>query len=398
MQKDDQNQRNPYRWVILAVAWLAYFSFGLILSSVPPLATTISADLSLTYSEMGAVLGSVILMYVPLAIPIGIAIDRIGHKRMITLGLILISLSSILRMFALTFETLFLTVLIFGIGGPTISVGLPKVVASAFLGRERGIASGIYMTGFIIGSAIALALTNAVIMPLVGTWRNAFFLYGIIGLIIAAAWLLLVKQPPPLEEEKGLKIPLRATLHHLRGIKSVWMVAIIGTSGFLIYYGFGNWLPALLESKGFNPVEAGLLASFPTWIGLIGSVFIPGLAKSGNRKPILILILFLQGVSIIVAGVGTELILLTSLTIFGIFSGAMMPVLLVILMDLPDVGAEYTGIASGVYFSIGALFGFIGPTLVGYLTDLTGTFLPAIVLLALVMEAMIALAILLKED
>ncbi|MFW9846637.1 MAG: CynX/NimT family MFS transporter [Candidatus Thorarchaeota archaeon] len=398
MQKDEQTQHDPYRWVILALAWLAYFSFGLILSSVPPLATTIAADLSLTYSEMGAILGSVILMYFPLAIPIGIVIDRIGHRKMIAIGLVLIALSSILRMFAFRFETLFATVLIFGLGGPTISVGLPKVVASAFRGRERGLASGIYMTGFIIGSAVALAFTNALVMPLVSTWRNSFLLYGVMGLIIAVAWIILVKQPTFEVERSTLKTPLGVTLRRLLGIRSVWIVAIIGTSGFLIYYGFGNWLPTLLESKGFNSIEAGLLASFPTWIGLIGSIFIPGIAEAGKRKPIIILILLLQGVSIIAAGIGTGVILLASLAVYGIFSGAMMAVLLVVLMDLPDVGAEYTGIASGVYFSIGALFGFIGPTIVGYLTDITGTFVPAIILLALVMEGMIALVFLLKEN
>ncbi|MFW9912969.1 MAG: CynX/NimT family MFS transporter [Candidatus Thorarchaeota archaeon] len=388
---------DPYRWVILALAWLVYFAFGLILSSIPPLATTITADLSLSYSQMGAILGSVILMYVPFAVPTGVIIDRIGHRKMITAGLILTSSSAILRVFAINFETLFLTVVIFGIGGPTISVGLPKVVASTFQGRERGLASGIYMTGFIIGSAIALALTNALIMPLTGTWRGTFLLYGIVGLIIAAAWFLLVKQPTSIAEKSSLSIPLRVALHKLLGIRSVWIVAIIGTSGFLVYYGFGNWLPTLLESKGFNAVEAGLLASFPTWIGLIGSILIPGVAKAGNRRPIIILILFLQGVSIIAVGIEAGSLLLASLTVYGIFSGAMMPVLLVVLMDLPDVGAEFTGFASGVYFSIGALFGFIGPTIVGYLTDITGTFLPAIILLALVMECMIALAFLVKE-
>jgi cyanate permease len=51
-----------YRWIILALAWLVYFAFGLILSSIPPLVNIIAQDLALTYSEMGVILGSVILM------------------------------------------------------------------------------------------------------------------------------------------------------------------------------------------------------------------------------------------------------------------------------------------------------------------------------------------------
>ncbi len=392
----DEN-RSSYRWVILALAWLAYFAFGLILSSIPPLATTIALDLSLTFSEMGIILGSVILMYVPFALPTGIVIDRLGYRTSIAAGLILISSSAILRAFASTFVTLFLTVLIFGAGGPTISVGLPKVVASAFQGRERGLASGIYMTGFIVGSTVALALTNALVLPLVGTWQNTFALYGILGLIVTAAWVLLVRSPTPIGMENNTKPSLERMLRSLLRSKSVWIVAIIGASGFLIYYGFGNWLPALLESKGFSTIDAGILASFPTWIGLIGSIFIPGLAKAGSRKPVIIAILLIQGISIIIVGIAVELLLLASLAIYGIFSGAMMPVLLVVLMDLPDIGAEYTGVASGVYFSIGASMGFTGPILVGYLTDLAGSFIPAMILLAIVVEAMIILTWFLKE-
>ena len=42
--------------------------------------------------------------------------------------------------------------------------------------------------------------------------------------------------------------------------------------------------------------------------------------------------------------------------------------------------------------------GFIGPILVGYLTDLMGSFIPALILLALVVEGMIVLTLFLKED
>ncbi|MFX1415495.1 MAG: MFS transporter, partial [Promethearchaeota archaeon] len=147
MKNETSDTTGWYRWIILFLAWLVYFSFGLILTSIPPLVTPIAADLSLTFAQMGVVLGSVILMYIPLAIPIGVIIDRVGLKRMISVGVLFTSTSAILRAFAFSLETLFLTVFLFGFGGPTISVGLAKVVASFFEGRERGLASGIYMTG-----------------------------------------------------------------------------------------------------------------------------------------------------------------------------------------------------------------------------------------------------------
>ena len=57
---DDSHQSavSSYRWVILALAWLVYFAFGLILASIPPLVNIIAAYLALTYSEMGIILGA----------------------------------------------------------------------------------------------------------------------------------------------------------------------------------------------------------------------------------------------------------------------------------------------------------------------------------------------------
>jgi len=386
-----------YRWIILLLAWLDYFAFGLILASIPPLVTIIAADLSLTFSEMGVIMGSVILMFVPFAVPIGISIDRFGEKKMISIGLLFIASSAILRSFVFNFESLFLVVLLFGVGGPTISVGLAKVVASFFEGKERGIASGIYMTGAAVGSGSALALTNSLVLPLVSTWRNVFSFYGTIGLIIAFAWIFLARESKSKSETETTGLPIRKALHSLLGNRYVWMVAIVGSTSFLVFYGFGNWLPTLLEEKGMNPATAGVLASIPTWVGLIGSGIIPGATSAGRRKPVIVALLFIEGITMYMAGITSGTFLLISLVVYGIISGAVMPLMLVVMMDLPWVGSQYTGIASGLFFSIGAVMGFIGPSLVGYITDIYGNFLPALLLLSIIVEAMIIVALYLKE-
>jgi cyanate permease len=387
-----------YRWVILMLAWLVYFAFGLILSSIPPLVNIIAADLSLSYSEMGIILGSVILMYIPFAVPVGVGIDRIGHKRMIAIGLLFISSSAVLRSFVFSFETLFLVVLLFGFGGPTISVGLAKVTALFFEGRERGIASGIYMTGAVVGSGAALALTNSFVLPIVNNWRNVFTLYGFVGLAIAVSWIILARESSKETQEIDKKVPTGMIIRSLLGNKHVWMVAIIGSTSFLVFYGFGNWLPTLLEGKGMSPINAGYLASIPTWVGLLGSAVIPGVALAGARRPIIVGLLLIEGVSMYIVGISAGASLLVSLIVYGIFSGAVMPLMLVVMMDLPEVGADYTGIASGLFFSIGACMGFIGPILVGYLTDLSGSFIPALILLAIVVAIMILPTIFLREQ
>jgi len=390
--------KSHYKWVMLALIWLAYFAFGMIGSSIPPLVTPIAHDLALTYSQIGSILGAVLLVYIPLAISVGLLIDRAGMRRSIVAAVALVPLSAFLQSFATNFETLFLSVCVFGIGGPFLSVGSPKIVASWFSGKERGLASGIYMTGPFIGMSTALAITNTVIMPLVGTWRDTLRLYALLGFSMVFVWLLFGRDLPHTQTGRITTVPLREAIAKLLRDKYVWIIAIIGfSSAFFAGYGFTRWLPKLLELKGMSPAEAGVFASVPGWSGLLGSVIVPTLAKAGSRKPIVFVTLLVQGTCIFTAATVNGLPLIASLVFYGVGYGAMAPLLIVILMDMPQVGAKYMGAAVGIVFSLGGIGGFTGPLMVGFLADFTETILPGIIALAALVEAMLIFALLMKE-
>ena len=190
---------------------------------------------------------------------------------------------------------------------------------------------------------------------------------------------------------------LREAIEKLLREKYVWIVAIIGFSLSFASYGFARWLPKLLELNGMSPAEAGLFSSIPGWFSLIGSVVIPGLGKAGSRKPLVFVILLVQGVCIFTTTIVIGLPLIASLVVYGISSGPTAPLLIVILMDMPQVGARYMGAAAGILFSLIGLGGFIGPLMVGLLADLTGSMLPGIIALTVAVEAMLVLTLLIKE-
>jgi nitrate/nitrite transporter NarK len=66
-------------------------------------------------------------------------------------------------------------------------------------------------------------------------------------------------------------------------------------------------------------------------------------------------------------------------------------------MDLPNIGVKNTGAASGVFFSFGAVGGFIGPLIVGYLADLMGTLYIGFLLVSLVLELTLIFIVILRE-
>ena len=180
------------RWLLLAGLWLSYLSFGVIAASIAPLVATIRTDLNLSNAALGSVMGAWQLVYIVSAIPCGILLDRLGARKAITLGVLLIAVSAAGRAFADSYWALLFAVMLFGLGGPIISSGAPKVVTSIFTGSKRGLAMGIYMTGPTLGGIVALTLTHPVLLPLFeDSWRYVMLLWAILAGVGAVVWLLI---------------------------------------------------------------------------------------------------------------------------------------------------------------------------------------------------------------
>jgi MFS family permease len=169
---------------MLGALWFSYLSFGTVNGSMAPLISPIGDDLGLSHSAMGVVLGAWALVYIGAAIPAGTWLDRVGTRKGLATGVFLVALSGIARAVSVDFVTLFVAVGIFGIGGPLMSVGAPKMIAQWFSPRERGTAVGIYMTGPFMGTAFAFSSANSLFMPLFeNSWRITVAMFAIVGVV-----------------------------------------------------------------------------------------------------------------------------------------------------------------------------------------------------------------------
>lgn len=163
--------------------------------AISPLVTPILNDLSISYSQMGLILGSWQLTYICAALVAGAIIDRWGVRKSIFVGAAIIGFSAVLRYFAAGFLTLMVFVALFGVGGPMISIGGPKTISQWFNDRDRATAIGIYTAGNWIGGLLALALTNSLVMPyLENSWRATFVCYGLLTFLFYAFWGLLARE------------------------------------------------------------------------------------------------------------------------------------------------------------------------------------------------------------
>jgi len=376
----DSEEREPYqrryRWVMVALVWLLYAIFGVVARSIAPLITPILEDLNISYSQMGIILGSWPLTYIVVATIGGAIIDRWGIRKSLFLGIVIIGLSAVLRYFASGFATMFLCVALFGLGGPMISIGCPKTISIWFRGRSRGTAMGICMTGPWIGGLIAYSTANSVVMPLAGySWRLTFVCYGLLAFAAALVWWFLAKDVKPTAATESTSITKAFT--GLISIRNIQLVLIMGLLSFAISHGFNDWLPKMLETGGLPPAIAGFAASIPLLVGIPTVLVVPSVVAPRLRGRIVALMTLAVAIALLIVTATSGIPLITGLFLYGLSISSIMPILVLILMEMPEVGSRYMGSVGGMFFCAAEIGGFAGPFLMGAIKDWTGSFLIA---------------------
>ncbi len=363
---------------MLGGVWLVYFSFGMTNAAMAPLVHVISVELALSRSAMGSILGAWALVYIALALPCGAVLDRYGPRRMVFWAMLIIALSGLLRAAADSYPTMFIAVAVFGIGGPLVSSGAPKVVGSWFTGQERGLGMGIYFTGNALGHVGALSLTNSLVVPLVGDWRGAMVVYAGLAVLAAFVWLAITSHPASRQMEAEYAAEPRQPYHRvffeLISIPTVRIVLLMGLFILFFNHSLNAWLPEILRSDGMSPTEAGYWASIPTAFGLISALVLPRLAVPERRSVILFGLFIAAGAATLLIQSTAGPLLATGLILQGLTRGAMTSIALLILMDTEDGGASRVGAATGLYFAAGEIGGVLGPLTVGAVADLSGGF------------------------
>ena len=254
---------------------------------------------------------------------------------------------------------------------------------------------GIYITGPALGGVACLTLTPAWLLPRFDNdWRFILSLWAGVTLVAGLVWLALASLPGVRdktdERQSSSHAPHREVLMRLLRLPSVRLVLGMAVGVFMVSHGMSNWLPVLLTHGGMPEVQAGYWSSVPTLVGILGSLTIPRLAVPERR----FLILALLSSAILAASVLLQFTapaaLFPGLVLQGIARSTLTTVLMLSLVELPEVGARHAGVASGLFFGAGEIGGMLGPLLLGVLYDWTHGFAAGLVLFTLVGAGLLA--------
>jgi MFS transporter, CP family, cyanate transporter len=393
---------SPYRWLVLFGLWLVYVTFGMTMASLAPLVQPITRDLGISHGSMGFVFGVWQIAYIVSAIPSGGLHDRIGITRTLFLGALIVAASALLRSLAFDYASLCLAVVLFGIGGPMVSTGSPKVVSTWFSGGERGLAMGIYVTGSACGTVLALSLTNSVLMPAFDQdWHRVLQLWSMLAFLAGLVWLAISASPTVRAKEKLAaaqpRQSQRAVITQLSSLPSVRLLMAMAAGTFIFNHSLNNWLPEILRARGFTPAQAGFWATTPIVIGILGSLTLPRLATPDRRHGVLCSVFGAAILATLLLQADSGPLLVAGMILQGIARSTMFTVMMLTLMEMRDVGERNTGTASGLLFTAAEIGGASGPILLGLVHDATGGFSAGLAILTVATSLLLVGALRLRR-
>ncbi|MBR8742697.1 MFS transporter [Nocardiopsis sp. MG754419] len=163
------------RWLVLAAV-----SAGLLLISVDMTVLytalpTLSADLGADASQRLWIINAYPLVMAGLLLGAGTLGDRVGHKRMYLIGLVLFGLASLVAAYAATPQMLIAGRAFLAVGAAAMMPATLSLIRITFTDEhERGIAIGVWGTMAMVGAAVG---------PIVGGLLLAYFWWGSVFLV-----------------------------------------------------------------------------------------------------------------------------------------------------------------------------------------------------------------------
>lgn len=348
------------------------------IAAIGPLASTIREALDLSNSVLGLLttlpllaFGSVSLLTPIITRRFGIPGMLAGAMGLLTVGIMVRSLPSVITLFAGT--------LLLGIAIAFGNVLLPALVKQSF-SKKFGLMTSLYSGMMAVGAAWAAGVTVPLSEnPHLG-WRGALAVWAVLSGLALLVWLPQLARA----RRKPLSLAPKKTGKHLGRSRLAWNVALFMGLQSFAFYVILAWLPDMLQSRGADTEFAGWMLSLSQATGVLGSVITPLWAgQSRDQRSIIGVLIGLEVVALlglIFPALG-PVQLWVSLIGFAL-GGAFGLALYLIVVRTADT--ETATRLSGMAQAIGYMLAATGPIIVGSLFDLTGNWLYVFLLLLVV--------------
>nr|WP_228501671.1 MFS transporter [Nocardioides agariphilus] len=214
-----------------------------------------------------------LLVYAGMQVPVGVALDRFGSRRLLLAGLLLMTAGQLAFAFVESFSLAVLARAVLGAGDAMVFTSVLRLVTVWFLVRQAPLVT--QLTGQVgqLG-AIAAAAPLSYALHAWG-WTPAFAVASSLGVVLMVAVALLVKDSP-YATERVVRIKLLALARSLRAVwgnpgtrLGLWshFVSQFSVTVFSMLWGY----PFLVRGEGLSSGHAAtLLMAMTGWVVVSG--------------------------------------------------------------------------------------------------------------------------------
>jgi len=352
-----------------------------------------AAGAEFSTTVLSAAFGGSMLVAGVLAIPVGRYVDTHGVARLVGIGSVMAGLGLIgFGMAQQSWQVLAVWILIIG---PAASAIFYEPIFTAINqwfpidGRPLALA----IVTVVGGSAgiIFIPIVQLVISSL--GWRTGVMTLGLLpivsGLLVASISLRGTATP----DLGGLTARSHIRIRHLLADKRFVYFTAAMTLGFFGVQSIISHRLAVYEATGFNPAVTAGWAAAASAISLPGRWLAPMLAKRFRPTNVQMAALFLTGLGVALTISGTSTWeMIGHFVIFGLAFAAFLPLRAMVMSEWYD-GPQY-GKVMGAQWTVVSLIAATGPTIVGVLRDVTGSYRIPMIMVATVVAVSVWLTFL----
>jgi MFS family permease len=302
-------------------------------------------------------------------IPAGFLAERWGERRVLAAGTALTACGFVLSGWTGGFASLLLVLLVAGLGSGVQHPLSSTLVSKAYETGARRAALGTYNFSGDLGK-VAVPAVVGLAAALVG-WRGAAAAYGVVGLLAAAAILVVLARldaggAAPAGSERGG--PRGGWgIHDPRGFQALSAVGIIDNGTRTAFLTF---LPFVLIAKGVTAAQVGWARALVFAGGAVGKLVCGLVAERLGVIRTVVLTEAATAVCILTVVVAPLQLALAVLAPLGVALNGTSSVLYATVADL--VSAERRSRSYGLYYTLTIGASALSPTLYGALADLLG--------------------------
>lgn len=363
-----------YRWVVFGAASAvqlaripASITFGLVLPGM-------TASLALSPSQQGLLGGAVMGANALLAVPSAWLFSRWNLRWLFGASTAASVLLTVVQGLAPTFLALFVTRILAGLAFVGMTSSRTLLVRQWFPVREVVFANGVQIGLIGLMEALSLTVTPALLTGL-GGWRNVYFLFAAVLLLVLIPGLLLVRESPDHAPQTAAAGGAPSPLAVLRDRKVLWLLVLAQVGIPTAWAAFGTFWPGYVGERFSVPLElAGPLFAL-TSLGSVPVAMYFGWLCSRRpeaRRPLFVFCAVAFALGALAMLVSDNTVVLAAGCVLQGIGWGFSPLLSSMPYELPDIQPRELVVATSLLRSASSGGALLGPLTTGALIQWSG--------------------------